>query len=167
MAKKINQIASVIVILFTIHSCANDTSISNEPEPIPIVVVEYNYTPIELETMDLINKYRVSKGLNTLGTINYLSLKAEEHTNYMMVNNAVSHDNFAVRLKDIVRTLGVIKVSENIAYNYNTPQEALDAWLNSPEHKKNIMADYTNFGISVRQHPINIRKYYTNIFVKY
>ncbi|KFF10434.1 CAP domain-containing protein [Flavobacterium hydatis] len=167
MAKNYYQIALVIVLLFTIYSCSNDTSISNEPEPIHEVVVEYNYTPIELETMDLINKYRVSKGLNALGKINYLSVKAEEHTNYMMANNAVSHDNFADRLKDIVRTLGVIKVSENIAYNYNTPQEALDAWLNSPEHKKNIMADYTNFGISVRQHPINGRKYYTNIFVKY
>ncbi|MET3022244.1 CAP domain-containing protein [Flavobacterium hydatis] len=117
--------------------------------------------------MDLINEYRTSIGLNTLEKINYVSVKSEEHNNYMITNNIVSHDDFVARSGDIIKVLGVIKVSENIAYNYNTPKAALDAWLASPEHKKNIIGDYTNFGISVTENPINGRKYYTNIFVKY
>jgi uncharacterized protein YkwD len=62
--------------------------------------------------------------------------------------------------------LGALKVSENIAYNYNSPQGAFDAWLNSPEHSENIEGDFTNFGISIRENPVNHKKYYTNIFEK-
>lgn len=168
MAKNISLIISLITIVFTLHSCSNDSSNSNETtKPIPEIVVDYNYTPAELEVMDLINKYRTSIGLNTLEKINYVSVKSEEHNNYMITNNIVSHDDFVARSEDIIKALGVIKVSENIAYNYNTPKAALDAWLASPEHKKNITGDYSNFGISVTENPINGRKYYTNIFVKY
>lgn len=167
MAKKISQIASLIAIVFTIYSCSNDSLKSNSTESVPEKNVDYNYSPAELETMDLINEYRVSNGLNALEKINYISVKSEEHNNYMITNDIVSHDDFVARSEDIIKVLGVKKVSENIAYNYNTPQGALNAWLDSPEHKKNILGDHTNFGISITQNPINGKKYYTNIFVKY
>jgi uncharacterized protein YkwD len=166
MAKKISQIASLIAIVFTIYSCSNDSLSSNPKESVPEKTVDYNYSPAELETMDLINKYRVSNGLNALEKINYISVKSQEHNNYMITNDIVSHDDFVARSEDIIKVLGVKKVGENIAYNYNTPQAALNAWINSPEHKKNILGDYTNFGISITQNPANGKKYYTNIFVK-
>jgi uncharacterized protein YkwD len=42
----------------------------------------------------------------------------------------------------------VKSVSENLAYNYATAQEALTAWLNSPAHKVTIEGDFTHFGIA-------------------
>jgi uncharacterized protein YkwD len=168
MAKNISLIISLIAIVFTLHSCSNDSNNNDETtKSTPEIVIDYNYNSSELEVMDLINEYRTSIGLNTLEKINYVSVKSEEHNNYMITNNIVSHDDFVARSGDIIKVLGVIKVSENIAYNYNTPKAALNAWLASPEHKKNIIGDYTNFGISVTENPINGRKYYTNIFVKY
>lgn len=115
--------------------------------------------------MALINSYRVGIGLNALEKNNYISIKSEEHDNYMINNNVVNHDNFISRSENIIKVLGAKKVSENIAYNYNTPQAALEAWLKSPGHKENIEGDFTNFGISIRVNPDG-RKYYTNIFVK-
>jgi uncharacterized protein YkwD len=44
-------------------------------------------------------------------------------------------------------------VSENIAYNYNTPEAAINAWLASPSHKANIEGDHTHFGIAIKENP--------------
>jgi uncharacterized protein YkwD len=113
----------------------------------------------------LINAYRVSIGLNELQQINHISYKSEEHDNYMITNNVVNHDDFVARSENIMKVLGAKSVSENIAYNYNSPQAALDAWLKSPSHKANIEGNFTHFGLSIRVSAEG-KKYYTNIFVK-
>jgi uncharacterized protein YkwD len=64
-----------------------------------------------------------------------------------------------------MQVLGAKSVSENIAYNYNSPQAALDAWLKSPSHKANIEGNFTHFGLSIRVSEDG-KKYYTNIFAK-
>ncbi len=121
---------------------------------------------MELETLDLINNYRVSIGLNALEKINYILLKSEEHTQYMIINNIVNHSDFEARSINIMMVLKVKTVTENIAYNFNSPKGAFDAWLKSEGHKQNIEGNFTHFGISIRENPINGKKYYTNIFVK-
>ena len=83
----------------------------------------------------------------------------------MIKNNLVTHDNFTDRSQNIIEVLGARRVSENIAYNYKTPQAAVEAWLKSVGHKENIKGNFTDFGISIRENPINGRKYYTNIFI--
>ncbi|WP_264564045.1 CAP domain-containing protein [Flavobacterium sp. N3904] len=155
-------ITSVIAIM---TSCSSDENSDAVEAKLPIVTV-YNYSPDEIQTMSLINNYRVSIGLNALEKINHVSYKSEEHDNYMIANNVVNHDDFVARSENIIKALGAKRVSENIAYNYNSAQGAFDAWLNSPGHKENIEGDFTHFGISIRENPVNHRKYYTNIFVK-
>jgi hypothetical protein len=49
------------------------------------VVVNYSYSTSELETLKLINDYRVSVGLNVLERINYISGESEGHNNYMIL----------------------------------------------------------------------------------
>jgi uncharacterized protein YkwD len=129
-------------------------------------VLNYTYTANELEAMKLINDYRVSIGLNTLEKINHISYKSEEHDNYMITNNVVNHDDFVARSENIINVLGAKTVAENIAYNYSSPQAALDAWLNSAGHKQNIEGNFTHFGISIRENPTTGKKYYTNIFAR-
>ena len=155
------------VFLCFIVSCSSDDVPATETfSDTPKIVLDYNYTPIEIETMTLINNYRVSIGLKPLEKINHVSYKSEEHDEYMIANNDVNHDNFEARSNNIMQVLGAIRVSENIAYNYNSAKAAFDAWLKSDGHKKNIEGDFTHFGISIRENPANGKKYYTNIFVK-
>jgi uncharacterized protein YkwD len=116
--------------------------------------------------MNLINAHRVSKGLNPLEKINHMSYKSEEHDYYMIANNVVNHNDFVARSENIMKTLGAVSVSENIAYNYNTPQAVLNAWLASPSHKENIEGNFTHFGIAIKENPATGKKYYTNIFAK-
>ena len=151
----------------TMYSCSSDVSAATTtPSVSPAVITNYSYNSLEIQTMDLINNYRVSIGLNALQKINYISLKSEEHDNYMIANNVVNHDDFVARSQDIMNVLGAKTVAENIAYNYSTAQAVFDAWLKSPGHKANIEGDFNHFGISIRINPTNGIKYYTNIFVK-
>ncbi|MBG6112177.1 uncharacterized protein YkwD [Flavobacterium sp. CG_9.10] len=135
--------------------------------PLPISdTYSYTYTTAEIQLMDLINAYRVNNGLKSLQKTNYISLKAEEHNNYMITTNILSHDNFSARSQDIMKVLGANAIAENVAYNYSNAQAAFDAWLASPGHKANIVGNFTNFGISIRVSSTDGRKYYTNIFAK-
>ena len=125
----------------------------------------YNHNPSELETMALINEYRASIGLVILKIDNYISHKSEEHNTYMINNKMASHNGFVTRTNDIINTLDAKMVGENVAYNFSTSKAVVNSWLNSPTHKKNIVGDYTHFGISIRQNPEG-KNYYTNIFAK-
>lgn len=155
----------VVILTFIVSCTAEDTGSQESSESLPIVL-NYDYSPVELETMTLINNYRVSIGLNALEKINHISYKSEEHDNYMIANNVVNHNDFEARSSNIMKVLHAKNVSENIAYNYNSAQGAFDAWLRSEGHKKNIEGDFTHFGISIRENPVTGKKYYTNIFVK-
>jgi uncharacterized protein YkwD len=165
MKTKFIRFVAIGFLLTFLTSCSSEDN-SNETEAkLPIVTV-YDYTPMELETMTLINNYRVSVGLNALEKINHVSYKSEEHDKYMIANNVVNHDDFVARSENIIKALGALRVSENIAYNYSSAQGAFDAWMNSPDHRENIEGDFTHFGLAIRENPVNGRKYYTNIFVK-
>jgi uncharacterized protein YkwD len=154
------------ILCFIVSCSAEDIPATETALDTPAIVLSYDYTPIELETMALINNYRISKGLNALEKINHVSHKSEEHDDYMIANNVVNHDDFETRSTNIMKVFGAKKVSENVAYNYNSAQGVFDAWLKSEGHKENIEGDFTHFGLSIRESPTNGKKYYTNIFVK-
>jgi uncharacterized protein YkwD len=84
----------------------------------------------------------------------------------MIERNAVNHDFFQQRSDNIMEVLGAVKVGENVAYNFDSPEGVLNGWMLSPGHKKNLDGIYTHIGISTTTNPINGKKYYTNIFMK-
>ncbi|MDD5151769.1 MAG: CAP domain-containing protein [Flavobacterium sp.] len=165
MRVKFIGVLLMIVIVTSLNSCSTNSTTTPNTSASSQSGVSYTYTSFEIETMNLINSHRVSIGLKALEQNNYISFKSEEHDNYMIANNVVNHDDFTNRSQNIMDVLGAKNVGENIAYNYNTPQSVLDAWLNSPMHKQYIEGDFTHFGISVRVNAEG-KKYYTNIFVK-
>jgi len=164
MKAKLLSALMPIVLVFTMVSCSSDATEGVETDTNLVQNYEYNQTELKMAT--LINEYRASKGLSNLEKINHISYKSEEHNEYMITNNVVNHDYFQQRSQNIIQVLGAVKVNENVAYNYATPEAALHAWLNSPGHKANIEGDFTHFGISISENPENGKKYYTNIFIK-
>lgn len=167
MKAKLLRVLLLVATVHTLSSCTpesintvSDATISSEKK-----VYNYTYSTAELETMNLINNYRVSLGLNELKQINYISLQSEEHNKYMIANNDVNHDGFVTRSENIMKVLGAKLVGENVAYNFTTPQAVFNAWILSPQHKKNIEGNYTDFGISIRENDKG-QKYYTNIFAQ-
>lgn len=41
---------------------------------------------------------------------------------------------------------------ENLAYSTDNSTDPVLQWMNSPEHKKNILGDYSEFGLCIRDH---------------
>ena len=153
-----------IILVLTLVSCSKDES-TEESENL-LLITNYDYSADENDLVNRINAYRVSKGLNALETVNHISYKSLEHNDYMIVNNVVNHDFFDARANNIKQVLGAVRVGENVAYNFSTPNAALNAWINSPGHKENLEGDYTHFGVSIKINPANGKKYFTNIFMK-
>ena len=165
MKAKLLHVLFLVAVIFTMNSCSADSSEDSNTSTSAQKAMTYTYNSTEIETMALINAYRVSIGLNELKEINHISYKSEEHAHYMIANNVVNHNDFVSRSENIIQVLGAKRVSENIAFNYNSPQAALDAWLKSPSHKANIEGNFTHFGLSIRA-SADGKKYYTNIFAK-
>ena len=167
MKKKIMHTMLFIAICIAMNSCSADTADGTESSaPTEALIANYTYNDSELETMQLINDYRVRIGLNALQKINHISYKCQEHNAYMIANNVVNHNGFTERSENIMELLGVKNVGENVAYNYKTAEAVLKAWLESPGHKENIEGNFTHFGLSVTTDPATGKKYYTNIFVR-
>jgi uncharacterized protein YkwD len=159
------QIILVVLVTFSLFSCSKEEVAPNEPQTFVQVNAKYNYSNEELEVLTLINNYRVSKGLKSLEKIDYISTVSEGHDNYMISIGQVSHNNFVDRHQALVTNLGAITVSENLAYNYATPQGVFNAWMASDGHRLNMEGDFTHFGIAIRANAQG-KKYYTNLFMK-
>ena len=153
-----------LAIVFTMVSCSSNSSDATTTDN--KLVTSYNYNDTELKLVTLINNHRVSIGLNPLEVINHISYKSEEHNIYMIDNKVINHDYFQQRSDNLIEVLGATRVGENIAYNYQTAESAMTAWLNSPSHKANLEGNFTHFGISVTVDAATGKKYYTNIFIK-
>lgn len=164
----LSKIAFLVLVTISIFSCSSeDASATPGPTPVDIAqaTAEYTYTDDETAVMDAINDYREGLGLNRLEKIDFVSIKSEEHNNYMISVGTISHNFFQARAEKIIQVLGAQNVGENLASNYSTTQAVMNAWIASESHKANLVGDYTHFGISIRKNAEG-KKYYTNMFVK-
>jgi uncharacterized protein YkwD len=163
MMKNVINLFALLFPILLLTSCSSDA------ESVESTAVEtaksYTHNATELELLDLVNAYRVENGLNALQIIQHISYKSEEHNNYMITTNTVSHDNFSSRKANLEQVVGAVRVGENVAYGFSTPQATLNAWIASEGHRVNLLGNYTHYGLSIRENADG-RKYYTNIFVK-
>jgi len=120
---------------------------------------------IEIEILELINEHRINIGLNALDNMNAIKSQAYDHTDYMIDNSQISHDNFMRRSNNLKNNPGAKSVSENVAYAYSSATSVVNAWLRSEGHKNVIEGDFTNFDISAEKDQDG-KWYFTNIFIK-
>jgi uncharacterized protein YkwD len=90
-----------------------------------------------------VNQVRQSAGLRPLARNRALELAAQRHAEDMARNNFMSHrgsngSSPAAR----IRAAGYpwITWAENVAVGYPTPAAVMNAWLNSPGHRRNILS---------------------------
>lgn len=155
-----------LLALFTVFcfSCTTD-SLDDKADDIQLNLVSTETKPIEVEILELINNHRLSLGLNPLEDMGLVKSVAYSHTDYMVDNNVVSHDNFFKRSSYLKENAGAKSVSENVAYGYTSAQSVVKAWLKSEGHKANIEGDFTSFDVSAEENAEG-KWYYTNIFIK-
>lgn len=100
-----------------------------------------------------VNQVRQSAGLHPLARNRALDLAAQVHAEDMARNNFMSHrgsngSSPAAR----IRAAGYpwITWAENVAVGYATPAAVMNAWMNSPGHRRNLLsASVREIGIGV------------------
>lgn len=119
----------------------------------------------EIELLNLVNDHRISNGLSILEFSNKAYPEATAHTDYMIAQGELSHDNFDVRASKIAEKTNAKKVAENVARDYDTCEEALTAWLSSDSHKKTLEGNFSHTSISIKKDAQGIA-YFTQVFFK-
>lgn len=154
-----------IVALFVFSTSCSTDSMTDVIEETSEGVIIPQAKSIEIEIMERINAHRIAEGLTTLENNEAIKGQAYSHTDYMVTNNNVSHDNFYSRKFYLQNNEGALQVSENVAYGFTSAESVVNAWINSEDHKHNIEGDFTDFEISAEQNDQG-KWYFTNIFIK-
>jgi len=161
LAKLLPVMALLTVLSF---SCSTDAIEEDTLDAKTSLYIPETKT-IEIEILELINNHRISIGLNSLAKMNSIKAQAYGHTDYMIDKSKISHDNFLKRSNTLKNNPGALRVSENVAYAYSSPESVVNAWLRSEGHKNVIEGDFTNFDISAEKDKDG-KWYFTNIFIK-
>lgn len=112
-----------------------------------------NISKYAAQVLQLVNSERSSQGLSMLSTTTSLAAaankRAEETVRLFSHTRPDGRSCFTV-----LEEYGISYQSagENIAYGQKTPQEVVNAWMNSSGHRANILnAGYSHVGIGVYQ----------------
>ena len=132
---------------------------------ITIPAKDSKVTEYEKEVIRLVNEIRVSNGLKALKTDRELSRVARYKSQDMKDNNYFSHTSPTYGSPfQMIKSFGISykAAGENIAKGQRTPQEVVNAWMNSSGHRKNILnPSFTKLGVGY----VEKGNYWTQMFI--
>ena len=114
--------------------------------------------------LPLVNELRKKNGLSTLSSVNASRKAAAVQAVRMAKADEMQHliglgDSFYNRMKASDVTL---PAAENIASGQNEVERAVQAWIDSPKHLKNMLGSYSGLGVAVA-YAANGRPYWSMI----
>lgn len=122
-------------------------------------------TGYEQEVVRLVNEIRQKNGLKTLTFDWELARVARYKSQDMKDNRYFSHNSPVYGTPyQMMKSFGISyrSAGENIAKGYSTPQAVVNAWMNSPGHRANILnSGYTRIGVGY----VAGGNYWTQMFI--
>ncbi|MBD7936228.1 sporulation protein [Cytobacillus sp. Sa5YUA1] len=119
----------------------------------------------EQQVLDLTNKERANAGLPALELDVELSNVAREKSRDMQAKGYFDHNSPTYGSPfDMMKQFGISYTSagENIAQGQQTPEEVVQAWMNSQGHRENILnSSYTHLGVGY----VENGNYWTQMFI--
>lgn len=119
----------------------------------------------EQKVVDLTNQERAKNGLAALKVDTALSKVAREKSLDMSKNGYFSHTSPTYGSPfDMMKQFGISYqyAGENIAMGQRTPEEVVQAWMNSEGHRKNILsANFNYIGVGY----VETGNYWTQMFI--
>jgi len=100
----------------------------------------------------LVNEQRVSYGLNPVRANSELQTAAVEKSKDMILRNYFDHYAFGQTPWMFILRAGYnyTTAGENLAKGFNSSEGIVNAWMNSPAHRANILnPDYQEIGVGV------------------
>lgn len=124
--------------------------------------------------LELTNRYRSQNGRAPLRLNPELTISAQNHSQDMALRDYFSHDSpiNGSTPYSRARAVGYVAMSmgENIGRSYTTPDQVVQGWINSPEHRANILnPNYKEMGIGYYYLAndtgrVNYNYYWTQVF---
>jgi len=107
---------------------------------------------LEARVLDLVNQEREKVGASPLAWSDELAYAARRHSQDMATHNFFSHTGSdgstpGTRIQDTGYQGS--SLGENIAASFTSAEEAMNAWMNSPVHRANILGGYAEIGVAV------------------
>lgn len=177
MSRKVSKIAfGSLFLVVGLSSCAVISEVDSFMQSeIPLnnsEIVAQNpnsLTNLERSIHEQVNKYRQSQKLPPLQLNSAITQQSRLHSQ-AMANGKVpfSHQGFEQRVNAIEKSVAYNSAGENVAYNqgYKDPAtQAVQGWLKSPGHLKNIRGNFNLTGIGVAQNSKG-EYYFTQIFIR-
>ena len=122
-------------------------------------------TAYEDEVIRLVNEIRVQNGLKTLSKNWELCRVARYKSQDMADNHYFSHTSPTYGSPfQMMKNFGISyrTAGENIAYGQRTPQQVVNAWMNSSGHRANILnSNFTQIGVGY----VANGNYWTQMFI--
>ncbi len=122
----------------------------------------------ESRVIQLVNQERIIEGLRPLNYNDKLYDSARSHSRDMATANYYSHDSRNGRkFHERIFASGypISKCGENIALGFSSPEEVFECWMNSPDHRVNIMnAEFTDIGVGYASDNSTRRELWTQDF---
>ena len=142
----------------------NETNTQTESKAYIIDEEETKLSEDEEETLKLINEYRKQNRLEELKIYSKLQKTAKIKAMDIVKVGYFSHNSPILGTPfELMNKAGVFYnvAGENLAGNIS-PEKAVEAWINSPDHRENILdKKYTYTGIAVIESPV-----YGKVFVQ-
>jgi uncharacterized protein YkwD len=118
--------------------------------------LEYNADQVIL----LVNRQRETYNLAPLQREELLTKAASNKTKHMMQNNYFSHVSpvDGKKWSDFIQEANYeyVEAGENLANGYTNAEEMVKAWMDSPTHRANILADgYAETGVAIDRGSLN------------
>ncbi|QQZ11120.1 CAP domain-containing protein [Heyndrickxia vini] len=124
---------------------------STTPTTSATTKTNYSLNAFEKQVVDLTNKERAKNGLPALKIDNELSKVARTKSNDMAKNKYFDHTSPTYGSPfDMMKKFGISyrSAGENIAMGQRSPEEVVNAWMNSEGHRANILnKNYTHIGV--------------------
>lgn len=181
MQKRLTKIIFALLVLATgLSSCSSSSELLSTinqalpPESAPSSTVSQRpnsgaFTSLEQAVHKQINDYRKSRNLRPLTLDARITQQSRIHSEAMASGRVpFSHNGFEGRVSAIASAIAYRSAAENVAYNqgYSNPdQQAVQGWLKSSGHLKNIVGDYDLTGIAIAKNAKG-EYYFTQIFIK-
>ena len=127
-----------------------------------------DFSSYQQQVLELVNKERSKKGLSPL-TLDYsLSSVATKKSQDMINRNYFDHTSPTYGSPfDMMKEFCISyrSAGENIAKGQRTPQEVMNAWMNSSGHRANILSsNFTKLGVGIAKDS-NGTLYWTQMFI--
>jgi len=154
-------------ISFAAYKEAKDVEEDRKNKIEAMILEEAKLKEEESETLELINEYRKQNGLEDLKPISRLQDMAKLKAEDIVENEYFSHtsENLGTPFEMLNENNVEYKVAgENLAGNISS-EKAVEAWINSPAHRDNILdKEFEYTGIYVIESPIYRKSICSSIY---